>query len=210
MRARGARRAGDLPTPRVLLTSPVRTAVDLAREAGDLVEAVVALDVLLRAGVLHPRQLPQVAAVTALRGAAQARQAAALARPGVRSPWETRLRLFTALELRLPEPRINAPVFGMNGEFLGAPDLLDVEAGLALEFDGAGHRERERHRADNVREEGFERHGLVVVRADSLDLRHHRGELARRIVGGRQDGLRNRAARPWTVEAPSWWRGLTA
>lgn len=194
----------------VHVTAPVRTALDLAREAADLVEAVVALDTLLRARVLHPQQLTHLAGVTALRGAAQARRAAALARPGVRSPWETRLRLFAVLELRLPEPAVNLPVFNLDGTFLGAPDLLDVEAGLALEFDGSGHRERERHRTDNVREEGFERHGLVVVRADSLDLTQHRAELGRRIVSGRRDGLRNRGPRRWTTEPPSWWRGLPA
>ena len=194
----------------VRVTAPLRTAVDLAREAPDLVEAVVVLDGLLRARVLHPQQLALLGTVRSLRGAAQARSAAALARVGVRSPWETRLRLFAHLELRLPEPLVNVPLFDLDGNFLGAPDLLDVEAGLALEFDGAGHRERERHRTDNVREEGFERHGLVVVRADSLDLTQHRQQLGRRIVAGRRDALRNVAPRRWTVEAPSWWRGLPA
>lgn len=194
----------------IRLTTPLRTALDLAREAPDLVEAVVVLDNLLRARVLHPQQLPRLTDVTSLRGAARARRAATLARVGVRSPWETRLRLFTCLELRLPEPLVNVPLFGLDGTFLGAPDLLDVEAGLALEFDGAGHRDRERHRSDNVREEGFERHGLVVVRADSLDLTQHRPELGRRILAGRRDGLRNLSPRRWTTEAPSWWRGLPA
>ncbi len=194
----------------VRLTTPLRTAIDLAREAPDLVEAVVVLDSLLRARVLRPEHLAQVGTVESLRGAAQARRAATLARVGVRSPWETRLRLFAHLELRLPEPGVNVPVFDLGGNFLGAPDLLDVEAGLALEFDGAGHRDRERHRADNVREEGFERHGLVVVRADSLDLTQHRPELGRRIVAGRRDGLRNPAPRRWTTVAPSWWRGMPA
>jgi hypothetical protein len=192
----------------VHLTAPLRTAVDLAREAPDLVEAVVALDCLLGARVLRPQQLAELATVSSLRGAAQARRAATLARVGVRSPWETRLRLFAQLELRLPEQLVNVPIFDLDGNFLGAPDLLDVEAGLALEFDGAGHRERERHRTDNVREEGFERHGLVVVRADSLDLTQHRPQLGRRIVAGRQDAVRNLAPRRWTIEAPSWWRGL--
>lgn len=192
------------------LTSPLRTAVDLAREAADPVEAVVALDGLLRARVLHPQQLARLAEVRSLAGAAQARRAATLARVGVRSPWETRLRLFAQLELRLPELLVNVPLFALDGTFLGAPDLLDEEAGLALEFDGAGHRDRERHRSDNVREEGFERHGLVVVRADSLDLTKHRPELGRRILAGRRDGLRNLAPRRWTTRPPSWWRGMPA
>ena len=194
----------------VRLTTPVRTAIDLAREASNLVEAVVALDCLLRARVLHPQQLGPLGTVRSLRGAAQVRRAASLARVGVRSPWETRLRLFALLDLRLPELVVNLPLFDLAGNFLGAPDLLDVEAGMALEFDGSGHRERAQHRSDNVREEGFERHGLVVVRADSLDLTQHRPELGRRIMAGRRDGLRNSAPRRWTTEAPPWWRGLPA
>ena len=64
-----------------------------------------------------------------------------------------------------------------------------------------------------VAAETFARTGLrhlVVVRADSLDLTQHRPQLGRRIVEGRQDGLRNLAPRRWTIEAPSWWRGLPA
>ena len=192
------------------LTGPVRTALDLAREATDPVEAVVVLDSLLGARVLHLRQLVRLETSGPLRGSAQARLASTLARARVRSPWETRLRLFVTRDLRLPEPLVNVPVFDHDGTFLGAPDLLDVEAGLALEFDGSGHRERERHRSDNVREEGFERHGLVVVRADSLDLTQHRPELGGRILAGRRDGLRNRSPRRWTTDPPSWWRGLPA
>lgn len=169
----------------IRLTAPLRTAEDLAREAANLTEAVVALDVLVRAGVVRQGMLEAgLGALVGGRGAQQARAAAALCRSGVRSPWETRLRLFV-LELGLPEPLVNVAVFDLAGNFLGAPDLLDVEAGLAIEFDGAGHRERKQHREDNVREEGFERGGLVVARADSLDLTVHRAE-------------------------PCWWRGMPA
>ena len=83
-------------------------------------------------------------------------------------------------------------------------------AALAIEFDGAGHRERKQHRADNVREEGFERAGLVVARADSLDLTAHRDELARRLRAAHTDALRNRRPVRWTLAEPSWWRGLPA
>jgi len=192
------------------VTSVLRTAEDLAREAPDLVEAVVALDVLVQAGLVRQRVLAaELGACVGGRGARQARAAAALCRTGVRSPWETRLRLFV-LELGLPEPLVNVPVFDLDGNFLGAPDLLDVEAGLATEFDGAGHREREQHRADNVREEGFERGGLVVARADSLDLTVHRAELGRRLRAAHADAMRNRRPVRWTLAEPSWWRGMPA
>lgn len=127
------------------VTTVLRTAEDLVREAPDLVEAVVALDVLLEAGLVRQWSLgAELGACAGGRGARQARAAAALCRSGVRSPWETRLRLFV-LDLGLPEPLVNVPVFDLDGNFLGAPDLLDLEAGLAIEFDGAGHRERKQH-----------------------------------------------------------------
>jgi hypothetical protein len=208
---RAALEAGQVVTQHGLrVTSVLRTAEDLAREAVNLVEAVVALDVLVRAGLVRQRILEsELGACTGGRGARQGRAAAALCRTGVRSPWETRLRLFV-LELGLPEPLVNVPVFDLDGNFLGAPDLLDVEAGLAIEFDGAGHRERKQHRADNVREEGFERGGLVVARADSLDLTVHRDELGRRLLAAHVDATRNRRPVRWTLVEPSWWRGLPA
>jgi len=192
------------------VTTVLRAAEDLAREAPDLVEAVVALDALVQAGLVRQRSLAaELGACTGGRGARQARAAAVLCRSGVRSPWETRLRLFV-LELGLPEPLVNVPVFDLGGNFLGAPDLLDLEAGLAIEFDGAGHRDRKQHRADNVREEGFERGGLVVARADSLDLTAHRDELARRLKAAHVDATRNRRPARWTLAEPSWWRGMPA
>ncbi len=115
----------------------------------------------------------------------------------VRSPWESRLRMLYVLGLRLPSPSVNQPVFDQLENFLGAPDLLDEKAGLALEYDGArwslqsdhGHRDREQHREDNAREEGLERVGLLVVRAEKADLTRFRPSLERRITAARADGL---------------------
>ncbi|MGI3785070.1 MAG: hypothetical protein ACRYG2_30290, partial [Janthinobacterium lividum] len=73
------------------MTSPRRTAVDLACWAPSPTEAVVVLGLMLRAG-LSPEALAG-AAPKDRRGAARARRAIALARPGSRSPGETRLRL---------------------------------------------------------------------------------------------------------------------
>lgn len=111
-----------------------RTAMDLARWAPDLTEAVVAVDALLGARILRVDTLRAGRiAVPGSRGIAQATRAVELCRPGVRSPWESRLRMLWVLELRLPSPLVNPPVFDLAGNFLGAPDLLDEEAGLAIE-----------------------------------------------------------------------------
>jgi hypothetical protein len=122
--------------------------------------------------------------------------------------------------LRLDSPLVNQPVFDLAGNFLGAPDLLDEEAGLAIEYDGMtwassttpdGHRDSSQHREDNVREERLERTGLLVVRADHQDLTRHRPRLAERLTSARSDGLsRDRRRDRWTLEPPAGWCGMPA
>jgi hypothetical protein len=145
------------------------------------------------------------------RGAVQAALAVDLARAGVRSPGESRLRMAYVLGVGAPTPRINPRVTDDRGVFLGIPDLLDPDAGLVLEYDGgrwlgtereAGHRDREQHREDNVREEGLERTGLVVARADGADVGRHRPALVLRLAAARADGLaRDRSRDRWVVVA---------
>ncbi len=192
-------------------TSPARTAIDLARWASDLTEAVVALDALLAAGVISgPDLVTAGARAQHNRGVRQARQAMVLARTGVRSPGETRLRMLYVLELSAPDPLVNCPVYDDSGRLLGIPDLLDVEAGLALEYDGdswtdrarpKGHRDHDQHREDNAREEQFERTRLIVVRAGRADLGRHRAQLRFRLREARVDGLaRDRTRDRWQLE----------
>ncbi len=153
------------------------------------------------------------------RGVRQARRAVDLARVGVRSTWETRLRLLAVLELGLTELEPNRAVFDQAGNLLGVPDLLDAEAALAIEYDGAtwrsdrahGHRDREQHREDNAREERLERAGLIVVRAEKSDLTRYRKRLAARILAAHTDGLRRDRWRDrWTLDEPPDWFGLPA
>lgn len=202
----------------ILVTTPEATTRDLARWAPNLVEAVVAVDAMVGAGVvsrefmleLHPLRGP---------GARTANRALELACERVASSWESRLRMFWVLELCLPTPLVNRPVFDVQGRFLGTPDLLDEEAGVALEYDGArwpstltaGHRDVHQHRHDNHREERFERTNLIVVRADKYDLTRERPLLAGRLRSARRDGLRRDRTRDrWTLEAPPGWMGMPA
>jgi hypothetical protein len=43
---------------------------------------------------------------------------------------------------------VNRPVFDQHGHHVATPDLLDVEAGVVGEYDGAMHRGRARHARD--------------------------------------------------------------
>ena len=75
------------------------------------------------------------------------------------------------LEAGLPPPLLNRPLFDRHGRLLGYPDLLDVEAGLVGEYDGADHRGAHRHSKDVGREDLLRRHGLEVFRVTGPDLR---------------------------------------
>ena len=194
----------------VLGAGPV--ALDLACRAPNLTEAVVALDAMLHAkAVDHAMLGVGLERLAGRRGVRQARRAVDLSRCGVKSTWESRLRMFWVLDLGLPSPLVNPVVYNEREEFLGEPDLLDVDAGLALEYDGVswraeralGHRDEEQHREDNVREEILERTGLIVCRTGKRDLTRYRSQLGRRLLSARADGLsRDRRRDRWFIAEP--------
>ena len=79
------------------------------------------------------------------------------------------MRLRWVLDAGLPPPLCNRPLFDLDGNLIGIPDLFDPVAGLVGEYDGADHKDGERHRADVAREERFRDHGLEyfqIVRGD--------------------------------------------
>ena len=191
----------------LLVTTPLRTWAEAVLEGPDLVEAVVAGDMVAGALQLDPAALTRwCEANPRFRGMRRLRSALAWADSASASPWETRLRLFYRRQARLPKPLVNQPVFDLEERLLGIPDLFDPEAGLATEFDGQAHRERRQHRADNLREEDLESANLVVCRVDSLDLRSP-VPLAERLRRRYQQGLkRDRRQDGWTLRQPEWWR----
>ncbi len=68
------------------------------------------------------------------------RRALALARPGVRSPRETHLRLLLTRH-GLPEPGVNEDIFSARGEFVAEIDLTFEAWRVAVEYDGRVHAE---------------------------------------------------------------------
>ena len=189
-------------------TAPLRTAFDGARLAPNLTEAVVHLDVLAHTGLVSLDALDRyVSAHPRWRGVEQARRAVALADAGSRSPAESRLRMLYMLEAGLPRPLVNVPVFDPDHQLLGIVDLLDREAGVVTEYDGADHRDAEQHTADNAREELLEEHALIVVRVTGLDLWRASGQTAARLRRARWRGLRrDRSADRWSLDPPPWRR----
>jgi hypothetical protein len=197
----------------ITVTTVARTGFDGARLAPNLREAVAFIDPLLRAtGTTRAHLATYVEGLgPGWKGIRQARRAIGLANPAARNGWESRLRVWWVVEAGWPAPEINIPVFDLDGRLVGIPDLLDVEAATVLEFDGELHRQRRRHREDNVREEDFEDLGLQVVRADSLDLLHHEPELRHRVLRARRRGMRRDRRRDrWTIAEPVWFKAESA
>jgi hypothetical protein len=183
----------------ITCTSPLRTAFDLARRRS-LREAVVALDQLGRLLCVNPHHVRRYGGQhRGWRGVAVVRRAVPLCDPRARSTGETRLRLIWVLDADLPLPEVNPSIYDEEGRLLGISDLLDPSLGLVGEYDGAGHREADRHTLDNHREEGLEDAGLIVVRATSIDVGLERRRTAARLVGASRRAQRQQGeARRWT------------
>jgi AbiEi antitoxin C-terminal domain len=122
----------------VPVTTPLRTAFDLARQP-NLIEDVVALDALLQARLItresfaayvedHPRW----------RGVRLAARALALAEPATESPMESRLRMVIVIPgLPPPEPQIAR--CSTTGEEIARIDLGHRDARKGYEYDGRDH-----------------------------------------------------------------------
>ncbi|MPZ60185.1 MAG: hypothetical protein GEU93_02580 [Propionibacteriales bacterium] len=146
-----------------------------------------------------------VAEMRGARGIRRARAALRLASDRSASPPETRFRLVWVLEAGLPPPLVNCPIFSLDGDLLGYGDLVDEDAGVVGEFDGAQHRELGQYSSDIVRHEALERHNLTMFRGTILDLRR-RASLRRRMRSAYERGMtRDRSKDRWTLTPPPWW-----
>lgn len=171
----------------VACTSPERAVYDAMRLAADVREATVVMDMAAAAEITSIRRVAAFAELQLRRpGSGQVRRALALASEHSRSPQETRLRLVWILDAGLPPPLVNCQVRDLAGGLVGVADLLDVEAGVAGEYDGAPHRTRARHRKDNDRLERFRNVSLetfTVVAGDDVATQVARMHAARGRAG---------------------------
>ena len=122
------------------ISTPEQTFLDLAAAGVGLVDLVVVADGLIKAGHASPQQLIEASAQWNGRGCRLARRAASLAREGVDSPQETRLRLLLVLA-GLPEPRVNLIIRGRDGSWRRRYDLAYEHVRLLVEYDGRQHAE---------------------------------------------------------------------
>ena len=160
------------------VTTPARTALDLARRYGQGV-AVAAIDALVQATDLKMADVELlVERYRGRRGMKAARTALELVDGGAQSPKETWLRL---LLLQAGFPPLQTQITVRN-EWGWAEAHLDMgweDIKVAVEYDGDQHRSsRYQYVKDIRRLEMLERNGWIVVRVVA---EHHRDEIIRRV-----------------------------
>ena len=148
-------------------TAAVRTLADLGRRL-PLVEAVAALDMALHGRLIEVADLRSWAgAHPGYPGLARLRRAIELAEPATESVMETRLRLLLVFA-RLPRPHAQISLYDEFGDFVGRPDFYYPLHRLALEYDGAAHRES--LMGDNRRQNRLVDAGYRLLRFTAVDV----------------------------------------
>jgi len=118
----------------VLVTSPMRTALDLGRWL-PLIDGVACLDAMLHAGIVdHDELYDAVQRLRGFRHKLRLDKALDLADGKAESPQESRLRIRLVVYARLPQPEVQFVVPFAGGEF--RLDLAYAELRVAVEYDG--------------------------------------------------------------------------
>jgi hypothetical protein len=171
------------------VTTPVRTALDLARRY-PVDAAVVAIDALTRATRLKVPDIESAARrYPGRRGLKPALVALGLVDPGAESPPETRTRLLI-VRAGFPRPQTQIPVYDQYGALIGVVDMGWRQLKIAVEYEGDHHRTSRRvFHKDIKRIDALIEQGWIVIRVTSIDTE---GGIIRRIEAA------------WNARGASW------
>ncbi|MUM09015.1 MULTISPECIES: endonuclease domain-containing protein [unclassified Mycolicibacterium] len=163
------------------LTTPLRTAVDLARRFPEGI-AVPLIDALARAARLSVADIETAAdRHRGRRGIHRARKTIALVDPKAESPRETALRLLI-VRAGFPAPVSQHPIYNEYGALIGVVDFAWPELKVAVEYEGRHHMDPDQIRKDIARIEEMIEMGWLVIRVTARD---PAGVVLRRILTGR-------------------------
>ncbi|WP_433274783.1 endonuclease domain-containing protein [Pseudonocardia xinjiangensis] len=164
----------------VLVTTPVRTAYDLARWQ-EPVEAVVAVDALANRGRFAPEQILRLAArYPRARGRSGLPRAVSLSDARAGSPMETRLRLVLVLR-GLPVPEVQYPVLDDRVRRAVWLDMAYPEQRIGIEYEGADHGSPERVLRDVGRYTALVDQGWRMYRFAKYEVYGEPDEIAAKI-----------------------------
>ncbi|MGA5463095.1 hypothetical protein [Mycobacterium sp. NPDC050041] len=159
------------------VTTPVRTALDLARR-NPLQRAVTEVDALANATDLKVADVELLAErYRGHRGIRAARRALELVDPGAESPRETWLRLLV-IRNGFPPPTTQIPVRDRHGVLVAVLDMGWEDIKVALDYEGAHHRGPIRFNKDIHRHDAVTELGWADIRVTSQDTE---GGIVRRL-----------------------------
>lgn len=156
------------PIGEMRVTTPLRTAVDLARRL-DEDAAVIIIDALARAARLKVADIELGAErFERCKGIKQARKTIALVDPGAESPQESRLRLLI-VRAGFPRPETQYPIFNEYGALIGEADMAWRQPKIAVEYEGRHHTDPEQLRKDIARMDEMMEMDWMVIRITARD-----------------------------------------
>lgn len=165
------------------VANPIETWCQLATVLG-MLDLIVAGECLLGKGRPRPVALHELVAAVAVGDRPRQRmlnQVLSRLRTGVRSPWETVLRLLL-VDAGLPEPEINGLIFTDEGQFIAESDLVYRRQRVLIEYEGEYHFGGVRQaRKDITRYERLQELGWRVIRVTVDDIRLHPEETIARV-----------------------------
>jgi hypothetical protein len=171
-----------------------------------LVDLVVVADGMIKAGHTSPEQFVDAAAQWSGKGCRLARRAALLARKGVDSQQETRLRLLLVLA-GLPEPRVDLIIRGRDGSWRRRYDLAYEHFQLIIEYDGRQHaKDTQQWLTDIFRREELDRIRWRLVIVTSEGIYHEPLRTLERVRGALLEcgavGIRRTFKPEWRLHFP--------
>lgn len=180
------------------VTRPEKAVWDEMRQQPDWREALVVMEMAFAAGLTSlSRMTAYAAAHRSDRRAKNVLPALDMASEHSRSPQEVRMRTTAEIDAGLPRLLVNCPIHSRGGQLLGVADLLDLDAGLALEYDGEDHRRIERHTVDVKKDDQFRRRHLELARITGSDLRDRELVVDRILAARRRSSFQPFEERLW-------------
>lgn len=195
----------------VWLTVAARALFDEVRRHRRVRDAVADIEVAVAAGMLSYGEFADyVAGRNAWTAVGLAREAVDLAGLGCWSRPEAKIALIWMLDAHLARPLCNVPIFDLSGNLIAIVDLFDAAAGCAGEYQGADHKEGDRHRNDVAREQKLRDAGIECFEVVGGDLTDVDLVVKRMHAARARAQFRSPDDRLWTLEQPAWWPAWAA
>lgn len=153
------------------VTTPARTAIDLARLLDSDVRAVAALDSMCRTGGTSPEAVARTAfQMSGRTGVRRVVELLPAVDPGAESPKETELRLVMAAS-ELPRFETQVKVADDHGRIISRLDLGNRRWKVGLHYDGEDHLRRDQRDRDSLQSAQLAAVGWVAPRVTQGMLR---------------------------------------